>query len=104
MQYPSLPIHDEIVKQCTVWRERLRSHAGRAGQKISRAQIRQVALERLEEGSLAKIPIHLFKANAPVPGRKLAKASVLQRLPELSCIDRQSMVSLACERQYSIGA
>ena len=25
MQYPSLPIHDEIVKQCTVWRERLRS-------------------------------------------------------------------------------
>ena len=35
MQYPSLPIHDEIVKQCAIWRERLRPHARWTGQKAA---------------------------------------------------------------------
>ncbi len=71
MQYSSLPIHDEIVKHCAIWRECLRPNARGTGQKITSAQIRQVALKRLEECRLAKIPIHLLKANAPVPGREL---------------------------------
>lgn len=100
MQSPFLPIHDEIVKQCAVWRERLRPNASGIGQKISGAQTRQVALKRFEECRLATIPIHLLKANAPVPGRELAKSSVSQRLPELSCLYRQSMKTFACECQY----
>jgi hypothetical protein len=104
MQYPPLPVHEEIVEQRAIWRERLSAHAGGTGQQISRAQIGQVALERLEESGLAKIPIQLFKSDASVPGRQLAKAGVSQRLPELSRVDRQSMISLACERQDGIGA
>ena len=61
MQHPSLLIHKEIVKQHAIWRERLHAHPGGAGQQISRAQLGQVALERLEEGSFAKIPIQLFR-------------------------------------------
>ncbi len=35
MQYPSLPIHDEIVKKCAIWRERLFPHARGTGQKAA---------------------------------------------------------------------
>ena len=73
MQHTTLVIYNEIVHQRTIGHQCLRTHTCWPRQKISGTQTWHIALQRLEACGLAEVPVHLLKANSPVPERHLTE-------------------------------
>src|SRR5438874_6015071 len=103
MQRAALVIYDEIVYQRTIGGQSLRTHTCWPRQKISQTQFWHITLQRLEERRLTEVPVHLLKANTPVPERHLTEPSIAERLPEITHADIEPTITLACKCQHRIG-
>ena len=100
----AVPLHDEVVDERAVARERLRTHAGRRADQVLGADRGDEALQGANERALREGAPCLSEPRAPVLREEAQCARVGQRAGEVARRDVPPAVTLAGEREHRVRA
>jgi hypothetical protein len=96
------PVDPEVVEQRAIALERLRTDAGRRGDEVGNAQIRQVAARLGGERTAKKRSAQLMRTPTPMASSQRTKALGAKRLQEIVDANVAAAISLARKRQHSV--